>query len=303
MIQRPISVGALRAFALLSVAFTVSAPAQSTRWKEHISEKGKFSVLLPGAPETDYKLNETDSVTGLDYEVNYRQKGGPLWSVDYFDLPAIPPDADAVKTLLERRRGKYSAVSESTMLTLNGYPAVEYKMRLDRVGIEVGRIVLVRQRVYQLRMFTLIRANHAASEVTKFFDSFKPVPMTDEEIVAATRATRKKATSRTLAVAGRVLQARAVKKVSPVYSPEAKSARVSGVVKMRILVSEEGNVIDAEVLEGPDLLRESALAAARQWVFMHTELGGTPVKVEGVLTLKFAPMRLTKKSQYKRKSP
>src|SRR5215510_4486346 len=83
---RPISVGTLCAFALLSVAITDSAPAQSTKWKEHISEKGKFSVLLPGAPETDYRLGETDSIKGLDYEVNYSQKGGPLWSVDYFDL-------------------------------------------------------------------------------------------------------------------------------------------------------------------------------------------------------------------------
>jgi len=302
MIQRPISVGTLCAFALLSVAFTVSAPAQSTRWKEHISEKGKFSVLLPGPPETDYRLGETDSVTGLVNEVNYRQKDVTLWSVAYFDLPAIPPDADAVKTLLERRRGKYSAGSESTMLTLNGFPTLEYKMKIDRDGLEIGRIVLVRQRVYQLRMFTLTRANHAASEVRKFFDSFKPAPMTDEEIVAATRATRKKATSRTLFARG-LFQHRAVKKVSPVYSPEAKAARVSGVVKMRILVSEEGNVIDAEVLEGPDLLRESALAAARQWVFMPTHLAGTPVKVESILTLKFAPMSLTKKSQNKRKSP
>jgi TonB family protein len=289
MTQRPISVGTLCAFALLSVAFTVSAPAQSTKWKEHVSEKGKFSVLLPGPPETDYKFGETDSITGLVYEVNYRQNDVTLWSVNYFDLLAMPSDAGGVKTVLEKRRGKYSAGAESAMLTMNGFPALEYKMIIDRDGIEIGRIVLVRQRVYQLRMFTLTRANQVASEVRKFFDSFKPVPMTDEEIVAATRVAGKKATSRTLAVAGRVLQARAVKKVQPLYPPEAKARRITGAVKMRILVSEEGNVIDAEILEGPDLLRESALAAARLWVFMPTELAGRPVKVEGVLTLKFAP--------------
>jgi len=290
MTKRPISVGTLRAFALLSVAFTVSAPAQSTKWKEYISEKGKFSVLLPGAPETDYRLGETDSITGLVYEVNYRQKDVTPWSVNYFDLLAMPSDSGGVKTVLEKLRDKYNAGSESTMLTLNGFPALEYKMRMGPDGIEIGRIVLVRQRVYQLRMFTLTRPNHAASvEVTKFFDSFKPAPMTDEEIVALTRAAGKKATSRILAVAGRVLQARAVKKVQPLYPPEAKARRITGAVKMRIQVSEEGNVIDAEVLEGPDLLLESALAAARLWVFMPTELAGKPVKVEGILTLKFTP--------------
>jgi TonB family protein len=287
--QRLTSVGTFFASALLSFAITFSVLAQSTKWKEHISEKGKFSVLLPGAPETDYRLGETDSITGLVYEVNYRQEDVRLWSVNYFDLLTMPSDAGGVTKVLEQRRDKYSAGSESTMLTLNGFPALEYKKRIDRDGIEIGRIVLVRQRLYELRMFTLTRANQAASEeVTKFFDSFIPVPMTDEEIVAATRVTWKKATSRTLVASGLLVQKRAVKKVQPVCPPEAKAARVSGPVKIRILISEEGNVIDAEVLDGHDLLRESALAAARLWVFMPTHLAGAPVKVESILTLKFA---------------
>lgn len=290
MIQRLTSTETLFTCALLSFVITISTMAQSTRWKEHISEKGKFSVLLPGAPETDYRLGETDSITGLVYEVNYRQKDLTLWSVDYFDLPAVPPDAGGVKKVLEQRRDKYSAGSDSTMLTLNGFPALEYKMRRGRDGIEIGRIVLVRQRVYQLRMFTLTRPNQAASvEVTKFFDSFKPAPMSDEEIAAATRATGKKAPSGTRTVAGGLLHGRAVKKVQPVYPPEAKATRGAGVAKIRVLISEEGNVIDAEVLECPDVLRDSALAAVRLWVFRPTELGGIPVKLEGILTLKFAP--------------
>jgi TonB family protein len=288
MTQRPTSVGTFFAYVLLSVSFAVSVLAQSNEWKEYSSERGKFSVLLPGAPTTDYRLGDADSGTGLVYVINYYQKDGTVWSVDYFDLPAIPPDTDAVKTLLERRRGKYFAEPGSTMLTLNGHPALEYKIRWQRDEVETVRVILVKQRVYELR--ALIQGKQPASaEITKYFDSFKPVPMTDEEIVAATRAAGKKATSRTLAVAGGVLQARAVKKVQPLYPPEAKAARVSGAVKIRVLVSEEGNVIEAEVLEGPDLLRESALAAARLWVFMHTELGGKPVKVQGILTLNFAP--------------
>jgi TonB family protein len=123
----------------------------------------------------------------------------------------------------------------------------------------------------------------------KFFDSFKPAPMTDEEIAAATRAAREKVAPRKLTVSGGVLQARAVKKVPPVYPPDAKAVRATGAVKIRVLVSEEGKVIKAEVVEGPDRFRESALAAVRSWVFMPTELAGKPVKVEGILTLKFAP--------------
>ena len=54
MTQRLSSSRTITACALLSVAFTISAAAQSTRWKEYVSEKGKFSVLLPGDPTTDY---------------------------------------------------------------------------------------------------------------------------------------------------------------------------------------------------------------------------------------------------------
>src|SRR5215475_1019215 len=83
------------------------------------------------------------------------------------------------------------------------------------------------------------------------------------------------------------LQNGAVKKVQPAYPAEAKAARVYGAVKIRVLISEEGNVIEAEVLEGPDLLREPSLAAARMWVFRPTELSGKPVKMDGELTFNF----------------
>jgi TonB family protein len=221
--------------------------------------------------------------------INYYQKDTKVWSVDYFDLPVIPPDADAVKKLLERRRDKYFAEARSTsLLTRNGYPALEYQIRWGRDRVEIVRTVLVNQRVYELR--ALNQAKHADSEeVMKFFDSFKPAPMTDEDIAAATRAAREKVAPRKLKVSDGVLQGIAVKKVQPVYTPEAKAARVSGAAKIRVLISEGGYVIDAEVLECPDQLRESALAAARLWVFRPTELAGRPVKVEGILTLKFAP--------------
>jgi TonB family protein len=291
MTQRLTLVGTLRACALLSLAFTISALAQSTEWKEYTSEKGKFSVLLPGAPELGYRLGPADSGGVMSYVTNY-QKAAGAWSVDYFDLPAIPPDADAVKKLLERRRDSYTArPSSEKSQTLNGYPALEFKEPIDdRDRVKVVKIILVKQRVYELWVVT--QAGRAASEdVTKFFDSFKPVPLTNEEVVEAAKAAvadKGKAVPRKLLVSSGVLEKIAAKKVQPLYPPEAKAAGVSGEVKIRILISEEGNVIEAEAVEGPDLLRESALAAARLWVFMPTELSGTRVKVEGRLTFKFA---------------
>jgi TonB family protein len=260
--------------------------------KEYTSEKGKFSALLPGDPTAGYRLGPADSGAGMSYVTNY-QKDAKAWSVVYFDLPAIPPDAEAVKKLLERRRDSYTPRPRSEKSqTLNGYPALEFKTaRDDRDRVQFIRIMLVKQRVYELWVVT--QAQQAASEdVTRFFDSFKPLPLTDEEVVEAAKAAiadRGKAVPSKLTVSGSVLERVAIKKVQPLYSPEAKAARVSGEVKIRILISEEGNVIEAEAVEGPALLRESALAAARLWVFKPTELSGMPVKVGGVLIFKFAP--------------
>ncbi len=88
-------------------------------------------------------------------------------------------------------------------------------------------------------------------------------------------------------VSGGVLQGTALKKVQPAYPPIAKAAKASGAVQVQITVSEEGRVIETNVISGHPLLRDAAAQAASQWEFKPTELGGVPVKVQGVLTFNF----------------
>jgi TonB family protein len=90
-----------------------------------------------------------------------------------------------------------------------------------------------------------------------------------------------------LQMSGGVLQGIAITKVQPVYPPIARAAGASGAVQVQITISETGKVIEAGVINGHPLLRESALQAARQWVFKPTELSGTAVKVQGILTFNF----------------
>lgn len=88
-------------------------------------------------------------------------------------------------------------------------------------------------------------------------------------------------------VSGGVLQGSALKRVQPTYPPIAKAARASGAVQVQVTISEEGRVIEAQVVNGHPLLRDAAVQAARQWVFKPTELSGVPVKVQGILTFNF----------------
>ncbi len=94
-------------------------------------------------------------------------------------------------------------------------------------------------------------------------------------------------TTTPLRQSGGVLQGNAIKKPAPIYPQIARAAGVSGPVQVRVLISEDGRVIEAEVVNGHQLLHDAALQAARQWVFRPTELSGVPMKVEGILTFNF----------------
>jgi TonB family protein len=60
---------------------------------------------------------------------------------------------------------------------------------------------------------------------------------------------------------------KATKTVTPVYPPVAKAARLSGTVKMVVLVTPEGTVKTVKTVGGNPVLVAAAEDAARQWKF------------------------------------
>ncbi|HEV2864129.1 MAG TPA: TonB family protein [Pyrinomonadaceae bacterium] len=88
-------------------------------------------------------------------------------------------------------------------------------------------------------------------------------------------------------VSGGILNGKAVSKPAPEYPEEARAAGVEGTVTVKILVDEEGKVVTAEAVSGPELLRPAAEAAARLARLSPTRLSGEPVRVSGLLTYNF----------------
>ncbi len=88
-------------------------------------------------------------------------------------------------------------------------------------------------------------------------------------------------------IKGEVTNGKIVEKPQPVYPVVAKAARVSGVVRVLLIVDEEGKVIAAQPESGHPLLRVAALKAAKRARFTPTLLDGKPVKVSGVITYNF----------------
>jgi protein TonB len=85
----------------------------------------------------------------------------------------------------------------------------------------------------------------------------------------------------------KLTQGRVLRRVQPPYPAIAKQARIQGSVQVQIDISETGAVTNVILLSGHPLLRDAALQAAKQWLFIPTELNGQRVRAIGLLTFNF----------------
>lgn len=75
----------------------------------------------------------------------------------------------------------------------------------------------------------------------------------------------------------------------PMYSPAAKAVGAKGVVRVKVLIGEDGKVLSAEPIFGHPLLQSSARTAACGASFVPTNLSGKPVNVTGIIAYNFVP--------------
>jgi TonB family protein len=80
-------------------------------------------------------------------------------------------------------------------------------------------------------------------------------------------------------VKAEVMQNQIVTKVTPVYPPDAKAARIQGKVVLQAVIGTDGHVESLKVVSGPKELQQSALDAVRQWAYKPYLLNGVPVDV------------------------
>ena len=90
-----------------------------------------------------------------------------------------------------------------------------------------------------------------------------------------------------LSVGGDVQMAKVIRKVIPEYPPLARSARISGVVRLIGVIGKDGTIQNLQLVSGHPLLARAAIEAVHQWVYKPTLLNGNPVEVIAPIEVRF----------------
>jgi protein TonB len=88
-------------------------------------------------------------------------------------------------------------------------------------------------------------------------------------------------------VGGNVQQANLIRKVTPLYPPLAKQARIQGVVRFTAIIGKDGTIQNLQLVSGHPLLVEAAKQAVSQWQYKPTLLNGDPVEVVTTIEVNF----------------
>ncbi|HWN74734.1 MAG TPA: TonB family protein [Candidatus Udaeobacter sp.] len=91
-----------------------------------------------------------------------------------------------------------------------------------------------------------------------------------------------------IAIGGNVQAARLINRVQPVYPEEASKDKISGTVKLHVVIAKDGKVQQIQVVSGHPLLVQAAIDAVRQWQYQPTLLNGQPVEVDTQIDVVFS---------------
>jgi TonB family protein len=119
-------------------------------------------------------------------------------------------------------------------------------------------------------------------EMLRWFDKFVKNPGSGEK-----NANGNAAPPQRIRQGGNVTAASLMNRVQPEYPKEARKERISGTVRLHVIIQKDGTVGQMEVISGHPLLVQTAIDAVRQWRYRPTQLNGNPVEVDTVVDIIF----------------
>jgi len=96
------------------------------------------------------------------------------------------------------------------------------------------------------------------------------------------------AAAQTLKVSQGVSQGLLVKKVAPVYPPQAVQMHLQGSVQMLANISKDGDITNVKVTSGDPILARAAIDAVKQWKYKPYYLDSQPVEIQTQIVVNFS---------------
>ena len=215
-----------------------------------------------------------------------------------FELPAAPPQPAAARPriLAPAPHPPESAAPPQPpilrLIDVGSLPEALQKELRDKLGKYEGisltpetleQIARSLNEVDQHLHVAMIRNPDGGSSLRIWLDAAEPAPVIWKKDAPAVSA----ASSQRIRVGGNVQQNKLIEKPAPLYPPEAKQARIQGVVRLNAVIARDGTVANLEVINGHPLLVPAALEAVRRWVYQPTLLNGEPVEVITQIDINF----------------
>lgn len=276
-----------------SVTGQASVQISSLGWKEFTPENESFNILLPGEPKesVNYRPSKYGTVEEHVFSLNIENLELTITSFEYprvADNPSLIGQIlnNARKQILDTNQGR--VVKDVAVGLHNKYQGREIIIELPK-GQLIRRLYWVKDTLYQLTIFQ--SGNVSEQIASQFLNSFslpthsKKNPSPELSTGSCNDVLSKPASP---VIVSEAILRRNRRSISiPSYPPEAKEKRVRGKVKIDIVIDENGRVLSAQVIEGPQELQEVVLKAVQKTTFIPMTQCGKPVSVKGTMTYKF----------------
>lgn len=155
----------------------VIAGCQRSTWRELNSFEGGFSILMPGKPSKQ-TLKMNSAIGLIDFHLLTLEQEDVVYMVGYSDYPDTLVQRSTQDSLLDI--ACYGAIVNlkgnlvsRRVISIEEYPGREMKIeQADGETVYLTRLFLVRKRLYQITVLTLIRKEISEDDI-KFLESFK----------------------------------------------------------------------------------------------------------------------------------
>ncbi|MDD5291787.1 MAG: hypothetical protein PHY46_01200 [Candidatus Omnitrophica bacterium] len=148
-------------------------------WKQYASVEGGFSVQLPGEPEGQKIILDTQvGRTYLNMYTLNRKDDNFIYAVGYVDYPDELFNLKSVDQILNdgrdgAARNVQGVLTKESNISIEGYPGREFTIEVGNgEAVVKGKLFLVGQRVYQL-MVTTDKKWSDSYNIKRFLDSFQ----------------------------------------------------------------------------------------------------------------------------------